>query len=259
MLRFQSASVVSSIGAEEAMPAFETRMSTPPNSTPRRRIGARHRRLVGHVHLDARAPRPCRAAPRSSRPSRRARRRRCRRAPRRRPRAGALGRRRADAAGAAGDQRDPAGQALRLRHALQLRLLEQPVLDVEGLLLGQAAVLGDRRGAAHHVDGVDVELAGDPRRRLVLGEGDHADAGHQVDHRRSGRASPGCRALAALVVGGVVGAVGFSTAAGEPGERRVDGRALPDRSRRPAAGSWCAGSGRGRTCRARPAAACPAR
>ena len=33
MLRFQSASVVSSIGADEAMPAFETRMSTPPYST----------------------------------------------------------------------------------------------------------------------------------------------------------------------------------------------------------------------------------
>ena len=33
MLRFQSSSVVSSIGADEAMPALETRMSTPPNST----------------------------------------------------------------------------------------------------------------------------------------------------------------------------------------------------------------------------------
>ena len=33
MLRSQSSSVVSSTGADEAMPAFETTMSTPPYST----------------------------------------------------------------------------------------------------------------------------------------------------------------------------------------------------------------------------------
>ena len=33
MLRSQSSSVVSSTGAAEAMPAFETTMSTPPYST----------------------------------------------------------------------------------------------------------------------------------------------------------------------------------------------------------------------------------
>ena len=33
MLRFHSSSEVSSTGAEEAMPALETRMSMPPNST----------------------------------------------------------------------------------------------------------------------------------------------------------------------------------------------------------------------------------
>ena len=32
MLRFHSASVVSWIGADDAIPAFDTRMSTPPNS-----------------------------------------------------------------------------------------------------------------------------------------------------------------------------------------------------------------------------------
>ncbi len=47
---------------------------------------------------------------------------------------------RADAAGAAGDQRDPAREALRLRQALELGLLEQPVLDVERLLLGDRRV-----------------------------------------------------------------------------------------------------------------------
>ena len=37
----------------------------------------------------------------------------------------------ADAAGGAGDERDAAGVALRLREALELGLLERPVLDAE--------------------------------------------------------------------------------------------------------------------------------
>jgi hypothetical protein len=53
----------------------------------------------------------------------------------------ALGGGRADAPCPAGDERDAAGEALRLRHALELRLLQQPVFDVEGLLLREAAVL----------------------------------------------------------------------------------------------------------------------
>ena len=115
----------------------------------------------------------------------------------------------ANATGAAGDQGHAAGQALGLGHALQLGFFEQPVLDVEGFLLGQADVGVDAVGAAHHVDGVDVELAGDAGGGLVLREGQHADAGDQVDdgvgiaHGRAGWA------LAALVVGAVVGAVGF--------------------------------------------------
>ena len=36
-----------------------------------------------------------------------------------------------------------AGEALRLRHALELGLFEQPVFDVEGFLLGQAAIVDD--------------------------------------------------------------------------------------------------------------------
>ncbi len=44
-------------------------------------------------------------------------------------------------------------------------------------------VRGHRLGAAHHVDGVDVELAGDPGGLLVLAEAEHADAGHQHDRR----------------------------------------------------------------------------
>ena len=88
----------------------------------------------------------------------------------------------ADPAGAAGDQRHPPGQRLGLGQPLELRLLEQPVLDVERLLLGQADIGVDAGGAAHDVDRVDVELGRDPGRGLVAGEGQHAHAGHQVDH-----------------------------------------------------------------------------
>ena len=64
---------------------------------------------------------------------------------------------------------------------MQLRLLEQPVFDVEGFLLGQAPIFGHRIRPAHHIDRIDVELAGNARRRLVFREGDHADARHQID------------------------------------------------------------------------------
>ena len=99
----------------------------------------------------------------------------------------------ADAAGPAGDQRDPARQRLGLGHALQLRLLEQPVLDVERLLLGQADIGVDAGSTAHDVDRVDVELGRDPGRGLVAGEGQHADARAPGRPRRWGRAWPGCR------------------------------------------------------------------
>ena len=45
MFLFQSASVVSSIGADEARPALDTRMSMPPNSTARLGEGRDHLRL----------------------------------------------------------------------------------------------------------------------------------------------------------------------------------------------------------------------
>ena len=76
----------------------------------------------------------------------------------------------------------------------QLGLLERPVLDAELLRLVDRGVGRDRLGAAHHVDRVDVELAGDPGGLLVLAEGEHADAGHQHDRRVGAahrRASPG--------------------------------------------------------------------
>ena len=145
----------------------------------------------------------------------RRRRRRCRRA-RRRPRAAASASRSATTTQAPSAARrramarpmpEPApvtratrvGQRLRRRQALQLGLLQRPVLDAELLRLGDRRVRRDRLGAAHHVDGVDVELAGDPGRLLVGAEGEHADAGHEHDrrvgaaHRRRVRRRRGAR------------------------------------------------------------------
>ena len=59
------------------------------------------------------------------------------------------------------------GERLRLRQPLELGLLERPVLDPELLGLRDRRVRRQRLGAAHHVDRVDVELAGDPRGLLV--------------------------------------------------------------------------------------------
>ena len=73
----------------------------------------------------------------------------------------------ADPGRRAGDQGDPGGQRLGLRHPGQLGLLQGPVLDAELLRLADRRVGRHRLGAAHHVDGVDVELAGHPGGLLV--------------------------------------------------------------------------------------------
>ena len=90
---------------------------------------------------------------------------------------------------------------------MQFGFFEQPVFDVERLLLGQAHIGVDGVGIAHHVDSVDVELTGNARRGLVLGNRHHADAGQQNDHRVGIAQGRAVGALAAVVVGGVVGAV----------------------------------------------------
>ena len=102
-----------------------------------------------------------------------------------------------DAGGPAGDQGDLAGQRLRCRSALELVLLELPVLDRELLRLVDRRVGRDALGAAHHVDGVDVELAGDPGGLLVRAEREHARRrapGRWPGRRRASPASPGWRA-----------------------------------------------------------------
>ena len=115
-----------------------------------------------------------------------------------------------------GDEGDAALQRRRRRAHAQLALLELPVLDAELLVVVDRRVRRHRLGAAHHVDRVDVELAGDACRLRVGAEAPHADAGHEDDHR-IGAAH---RRRALLGVGVVVGA----------GSRRGTARAA--RSRR---------------------------
>ena len=113
----------------------------------------------------------------------------------------------ANAAGAAGHIGDASGQRFRRGQALQLGLFQEPVFDIEGLLLRKADIGTDARGAAHDVDRVDIELAGDARRRLILGEGEHAYTRRKI-HDRVRIAHRGrVRMLAALVIGGVVAPV----------------------------------------------------
>ena len=81
----------------------------------------------------------------------------------------------ADAGCRARDERDAALVGLGLRHPLQLRLFERPVLDAELLGIRDRRVGRERLGAAHHVDRVEVELAGDAGGLLVRAVAEHAD------------------------------------------------------------------------------------
>ena len=114
----------------------------------------------------------------------------------------------ADAAAAADDEHDLPAEFLLRRHALKLRLFERPVLDAERLRAGQrdvvverlelrvllgpprlpvglgvAALVFERVGARHDVNGVDEELGRDARLALVLREPEQPEAGDQDDRR----------------------------------------------------------------------------
>ena len=129
----------------------------------------------------------------------------------------------ADAAGGAGDQRDPGGERLGLRHPLELGLLERPVLDAELLRLVDRGVRREALGPTHHVDRVDVELAGHAGGLLVLAEAEHPDAGHQHDQRVGAADRRRVRRRVAVVVALVVLAVGHR-------ELLRGGRSSPRRS-----------------------------
>jgi hypothetical protein len=85
----------------------------------------------------------------------------------------------ADAAACSDDDDDLTRQLFLGGHALELGLLEQPILDIERLLLRERDVFIDRLGAAHHFDGAVVEFRRDSRLGLVLAPGDHAQAGDE--------------------------------------------------------------------------------
>ena len=112
-----------------------------------------------------------------------------------------------DAGGGTRDDGDPAGERLGLRSPLQLQLLEDPVLHGELVGLVDRRVGRDALGAAHDVDGVDVELTGHPRRLLVRAEREHPDSRHEDDGRRGAAHRGGVRRGVPVVVGAVLLAV----------------------------------------------------
>ena len=118
-----------------------------------------------------------------------------------------LGDRLADARSGAGDEGDAPGQRARLGPTLELGLLEPPVLDAELLRLADRGVGGDRFGAAHHVDRVEIELRRHACRLLVGAVREHADAGHQHDRRVGAAHRRAVGFGVALVVGPIVLAV----------------------------------------------------
>ncbi len=195
--RSQSATVVSSSGFEIDRPALLTTRSTPPKARTAAWKARRDLRLVGDVDVDRGSRRPGRrsraATVAALSPSMSAT---TTQAP---SAASRMGDRPADARAGAGHERDPGGERLRLGQARELGLLERPVLDPELLRLGDRRVGRERLGAAHHVDGVDVELAGDAGGLLVRPEAEHPDARDQDDrrvraaHRRAARRRRGAR------------------------------------------------------------------
>ncbi len=92
--------------------------------------------------------------------------------------------------------------ALGLRHPLQLGFFERPVFDVEGFTLVEAEIAADGLCAAHHVDGVAVELAGKsarsscPRRTLK-----RPTPGTSTTTGFASRIGGSCGPCAALVIG----------------------------------------------------------
>src|SRR6185437_13389483 len=102
------------------------------------------------------------------------------------------GRRRADGAAAAGDERDLAGERLHLALA-ELRLLQRPVLDVEEIGLRDRFEAADRLGGGHRLDRALGEVGGDLRVLDAAPEAEEAkprdedDARHRVELALGGR------------------------------------------------------------------------
>ena len=127
----------------------------------------------------------------------------------------------ADAAARADDDGDLAGEFLFRRHAAELGFFEQPIFDVEGLLLRQRNVSVDGFGAAHHLHGAVVKLGRDAGLALVLAEGDHAEAGNENDRRVRVAHGGRIRPFAAIVISRVVFTVLFE-AGFKPGLEQIN-------------------------------------
>jgi len=112
-----------------------------------------------------------------------------------------------DAAAGADDDNDLAREFFFGRHAAQLGLFKEPVLDVEGFLLWERSVLVDGLRAAHDFNCADVELGRDPGFTLVFAERNHAEAGNQNDRRVRIAHGRRIRSFAPLIVSGVIHAV----------------------------------------------------
>ena len=93
-----------------------------------------------------------------------------------------LGRGAADAAAGAGDHRHLAGEGLGHR-ALQLGLLQAPVLDVEQVALGQRLEAADRLRIGDHLDGRLGQVGGDGGILRRGADAEQADARHQHQAR----------------------------------------------------------------------------
>ena len=103
---------------------------------------------------------------------------------------------------------DLALQGRRRGHAIQLGLLQAPVLDPERLGLVEALVAAMALGPPHHANGVAEELGGDPRLSRAGAERQHPEAGNEEHHRIGAAQGRVAGPRPALVVGRVVRAVG---------------------------------------------------
>ena len=113
----------------------------------------------------------------------------------------------ADAAGAAGDERDLALELAGRRRLGELVELERPVLDREALGGVERDELAERLGAGHDLDRAVVEVARDLRRLHGRARGDHA---HALDEDDPGVGIAGLVAVGVgLEVRPVVVAVGL--------------------------------------------------
>ena len=149
----------------------------------------------------------------------------------------------ADAAGAAGHERDLALQLARRRRLGELVELERPVLDREALGGVERDELAERLRAGHHLDRAVVEVARDRRVLRRRAGGDEPEVLDQHDPRvRVGRLASSRRRGPRRTRG---------SRPGTPPRARRCARAAPRRRRSrgrrgsTAARAWCARGGRG--------------